>query len=72
MSSTVETEAVRKWHFVLHTQDPLTREQEDVLSGLDAFANGDVGLEQRPGVYSLFTCYVDAPSLTEAIEGVRG
>ncbi|GAA2222478.1 hypothetical protein GCM10010232_03610 [Streptomyces amakusaensis] len=26
-----------------------------------------MGLEQRPGVFSLFTCYVDAPSLTEAI-----
>ncbi|MFI1014296.1 hypothetical protein [Streptomyces sp. NPDC020965] len=67
MSSATSTTAVRNWHFILHTQDPLTPEQENTLAGLEAFADGDVCLEQRPGVYSMFTCYMDAPSLTEAI-----
>ncbi|MFD9719763.1 hypothetical protein [Streptomyces sp. NPDC059076] len=67
MSSPKDAEGVRSWHFILHTQDPLTPEQSDILDGLDAFADGDVGLEERPGVYSLFTCYVEASTLTEAI-----
>ncbi|MGW1148291.1 hypothetical protein ACWD6I_25345 [Streptomyces sp. NPDC002454] len=66
MSSRNGTEAVRSWHFILHVQDPLTAEQVDVLAGLDQFADGDLGLEQGPGC-SLFTCYLDAPTLTGAI-----
>ncbi|ANW17673.1 hypothetical protein [Streptomyces clavuligerus] len=66
MSSPTGTGTVRSWHFILHTQDPLTPDQVDVLAGLDQFADGDLGLEQGPGC-SLFTCYVDAPTLTGAI-----
>jgi hypothetical protein len=57
---------MRGWHFTLHLRDPLTPEQKDFLDGLDRFAEGGIGLTERPG-YSGFLCVVQAETLTAAI-----
>ncbi|GLF97281.1 hypothetical protein [Streptomyces yaizuensis] len=57
---------MRSWHFVLHTQDPFTPEQSDLIDGLDSFADGFLGPESGPG-YAKFVCYFPAPSLLDAM-----
>ncbi|GLF97309.1 hypothetical protein [Streptomyces yaizuensis] len=54
------------WHFSLVLDAPLSDEQKDTLDGLDRFAEGGIGLAERPG-YSRFMCVLRATTLTDAI-----
>ncbi|MFD9715672.1 hypothetical protein [Streptomyces sp. NPDC059076] len=58
---------VRSWHFILHTDEPLTPEQDDTLAGLDSLNDGRIGLEDVRGVESTFVCYFEANQLTDAV-----
>ncbi|MFI1888745.1 hypothetical protein [Streptomyces jumonjinensis] len=66
MHSSDTTGTVRSWYFTLHTQEPLTPEQNDIMDTHDVFADSFIGRVQGPG-FTDFVCYYDAETLTEAI-----
>ncbi|WP_323449842.1 hypothetical protein [Streptomyces yaizuensis] len=57
---------MRKWHFTLHLQEPLTSEQSDTLDGLDSFNDGRMSLVEGPG-WAKFTCIFEGATLTAAV-----
>lgn len=71
MFSSRTTVAVRKWHFTLHLQEPLTPEQADTLDGLDRFNDGRIGRVESPG-HTEFSCLFTAGTLTDAIAEALG
>ncbi|SCK56449.1 hypothetical protein YW7DRAFT_05242 [Streptomyces sp. AmelKG-E11A] len=60
------TETMRAWYFTLVLSEPLTPEQKNFLDGLDRFADGEIGLTEKPG-RSAFLCAIPAESLDAAV-----
>lgn len=66
MNSSGTTADMRKWHFTLHLQEPLTPLQSDTLDGLDSFNDGRMSLVEGPG-WAKFTCIFASESLNGAV-----